>query len=560
MHRFTILDGVETQMRDGTILRGDVWLPEGEGPWPVLLQRTPYRREDVHGAQYISALEFQEALRRGMAVMVQDTRGRYGSDGAFEPFRHEGRDGADTIAWLRAQPFCNGQVAMFGASYVGATQVLAAAEKPEGLVAISPQLTTARHGDTWMYRDGAIELGFVLLWIIEALGPVDLERRLPGMDAASAERVSVFVDRLLQDPDGAFAALADIADDLHELAPYAREWLDGARALASPSDREHLPDLADSGAAMLVTGGWNDLFVEGSIELFETARARHGADGDVSDRLILGPWSHGNPKDRQGDMWHGYQASTEALSDAQLAFFEAVFTGRKQPRPMVRYFRTGSNTWHSATEETVLYLDGERLCLTAPTKEGVFGWVSDPADPVPTVGGATFLPGLLLGRNSGPREQSQIEARADVVCLTGDPLQEPLEVTGLVTATLVIASSADTSDWTARLCEVFPDGRSYGLVDGILRLRRAPGGTSDHREEITIRLGHIGHQFAAGSRIRLQIASSNFPRFDVNPQTGAPDAPARPAIARQTVLTGAPTLSRLVLPVVKVPFPQTDAC
>ena len=125
---YRIEDGVAIPMRDGCILRADLWLPETPGP--VLLQRTPYRREDPHGAQYISALEFQSALRRGYAIVVQDTRGRYASDGDFTPFAHEARDGADTIAWLRDQPFCDGRVGMFGASYVGATQILAATTHP----------------------------------------------------------------------------------------------------------------------------------------------------------------------------------------------------------------------------------------------------------------------------------------------------------------------------------------------------------------------------------------------------------------------------------------------
>lgn len=537
---YRIEDGVAIPMRDGCILRADLWLPETPGP--VLLQRTPYRREDPHGAQYISALEFQSALRRGYAIVVQDTRGRYASDGDFTPFAHEARDGADTIAWLRDQPFCDGRVGMFGASYVGATQILAATTHPEGLMAIAPQLTTARHGDTWTWRGGAMELGFLLLWVIEALGPPDLDHRAEALGPERTTALRQYLARLQSDPDAAFAALPLLTDELVALAPYMADWMDEARAAAAEADREHLDQLATSRPAMLVTAGINDIFAEGSIELFETALAR----GLGQDRLILGPWSHGNPKDWQGDNWHGYAASTAMLSDAQLDFFDHVFHGGPDAPP-VRYFRTGSNSWHEAaawplpgTTPQILHLDGTSLTDT-PAAPFTRSYVSDPAAPVPTTGGATFLPGLLMGRNSASRDQAAVEARGDVLCFTSAPLAADMEITGPVTLTLNATTDAPTTDWTARLCEVRPDGRSFGLVDGI---RRVTGNAPDTE----IRLGHVSHMIAAGSRIRLQVASSNFPRFDRNPQSGIAPARARPGdlrTARQTITGG-----QLSLPVI----------
>ena len=539
---FTIEDGVAIAMRDGCTLRADIWLPDGDGPWPVLLQRTPYRREDVHGAQYISALEYQAALRRGYAIVVQDTRGRFASDGDFTPFVHEAADGADTIAWLRGQGFCDGRVGMFGASYVGATQVLAAIARPEGLMAIAPQLTTARHGETWTWRGGALELGFVLLWVIEALAGPDLDRRAVVLGPERAGELAALLARMQADPQAAFAALPLAGDDLFDLAPYLRGWMDAARAAGAGGDREHLDALSQSPVAMLVTAGINDIFVEGSVELFETALAR----GLGRDRLILGPWSHGNPKDWQGEQWHGYAASTAFLSEAQLDFFDHVFRGGPDA-PLVRYFRTGTNDWRSAgawplpgTRPMVLHLDGPALAErpgTSPPR----AYVADPLDPVPTTGGATFLPGLLVGRNSGVRDQQAVEARADVLCFTSDPLPEATEITGPVRLSLQAATDAPSTDWTARLCEVLPDGRSLGLVDGIQRVDGAAG-------SVDVRLGHLAHVFARGSRIRLQVASSNFPRFDRNPQSGVAPALAGPGDmrpARQVVHGG-----RLTLPVV----------
>lgn len=557
---FRILDSVEMSMRDGCVLRADIWLPDGEGPWPVLLQRTPYRKEDAFGTQYISAMDFRDALRRGYAIVVQDTRGRYGSEGVFDPFVAEVDDGADTIGWLRQQDFCNGQVVMFGASYVGATQVLAAAGNPEGLVAISPHLTTGRHGDSWTYRGGAVELAFLLLWIIESLGPSDLQRRIVHMPPADAARARDLLAQFQRDPAAAFARLPVLDEDLVALAPYAANWFKAANAQAAESDREHLDALAQTKLPALVSCGWNDLFLEGAIELFTTLRQRRPS---AADRLIIGPWSHGNPTDWQGDFWHGYHASTAGLSDTQLEFFDAARQGETPKTPVVRYFRSGSNTWHSAsdwpppgTHMRQLFLLGGTLQLELSNLDlEPRTFVSDTLNPVPSVGGATFLPGLLLGRNSGPKDQHAIEQRDDVLTFTSEPLREDTEVTGLIEANLWVSSSGASADWTARLCEVDANGQSIGLVDGIFRQTEA----SVEPVEVKVRLGHISHLFRRGSRYRLQVASSNFPRFDRNPQSGASPETARATDftpANHAVHTGRVTPSALHLPVVDIPHPE----
>lgn len=526
---FRILDSVETPMRDGCVLRADIWLPDGEGPWPVLLQRTPYRKEDAFGTQYISAMDFRAALRRGYAIVIQDTRGRYTADGEFDPLVHEIDDGTDTIAWLRNQDFCDGHVVMFGASYVGATQVLAAAGKAEGLVAISPHLTTGRYGDTWTYRGGAVELAFLLLWIIESLGPTDLERRVAKMPAAEALRARAVLAELQRDPHAAFARLPVLDDDLLALAPYAADWFNAANAAAAAGDREHLDALTQTRLPALVSAGWNDLFLEGALELFTLLRQR---PGDIADRLLIGPWSHGNPSDWQGDAWHGYSASTAGLSDVQLDFFDAARRGEEPTSPRVRYFRSGSNTWHTAEDwpvpDTVqqrFFLAGDSLARDlGDVGGGSATYLSDTLHPVPTVGGANFVPGLLLGRNSGPKDQRVVEEREDVLTFTSEPLSEDTEVTGLVEATLWVSSTGASADWTVRLCEVDAHGKSVGLVDGILRQTMA----SSEPAEVVVRLGHISHLFPRGSRYRLQVASSNFPRFDRNPQSGVSPSEAEP--------------------------------
>jgi uncharacterized protein len=554
---FRLLDNVDVTMRDGVVLKTDIWLPAAESAGPVLLQRTPYRKETPFGSQYISAIEFQTALRRGYAVAIQDTRGRYQSGGEFVPFEFEGRDSADTIGWLRSQPFCNGNVAMFGASYVGATQVLALSENPPGLSAIAPQLTTLRHDDTWMYRGGALELAFSLLWILESLGSDHLQHRLKEMPSGAHERASALLRRLQQDPASAFARLPVLDNALSELAPYVREWFDpgaigGERTIQAVDWGKH------NQTAMLVVAGWNDIFLEGSLELFAKAKSRWPDHRPMPDRLIVGPWSHGNPSDWQGSEWLGYAASTVDLPEENLAFFDDILMDREPVSPVVRYFRSGSNSWHAAPDwplpNTTLvshFLNCERGSLdTLPGSTARASFISDPLSPVPSAGGATFLPGLLQGRNSGPIEQSGIEARDDVLVFTGPPLRHDLDITGLVTAGLWVASSAPTCDWTAKLCEVDIEGRSVGIVDGIARWK--PIAAGDGPVEVTIRLGHISRLFRKGHRLRLQIASSNFPRFDRNTQSAVPSTLADESefrAATQHVYSGTAFPSFVKLPV-----------
>ena len=554
--RYTILDSVETPMRDGTVLRADVWLPDGDGPWPVFLDRTPYAKDLAFGVKQFTPHAF---LRQGYAVVMQDTRGRYHSEGAFEPFVHEAEDGCDTIAWVRAQSFCDGRVAMFGQSYVGATQILAATANPPGLVATAPLSTTARHGETWMYRDGALEFGLLMFWMIEALSTNDLARRKPGMDPQTAAQATAALATFQKDPWAAFARLPVIDDTLRLLGPYLEDWLSPERAAKAAQDDTNLRLLGNCQSPMLVIGGTYDIFMDGSVELFETILTKKPEALRGRDRFIFGPWAHANPSGWQGEEWMGYSASQAELFAAQMAYFADILAGRTPDCPLVRYFRGGSNTWHASdvwplagVEQRPLYLDGHELSAAEPAADWSRDYVSNPANPVPTVGGCNFLPGMIVAANSGPKEQSVIERRGDVLLFTSAPLELDIEVTGLVVAHLWVNSTAPTCDWTVKLCEVDASGKSIGRIDGILRWTNANPGTGEPIE-VTVKLGHISHLFPAGCRLRVQVASSNFPRFDRNPQSGASSVFARPEDLRsadQTISGGARRPSRVVLPVV----------
>lgn len=559
---YEIRRAVTMRTRDGVDLVADVYLPGDGAPVPTLLQRTPYDRSDPFGTQFIVGMNTLRALDAGFAVVIQDTRGRLDSGGDFAPFVHEGADGTDTVAWIRSQDFSDGNVITYGASYVGATQTLLAAEGIEGHVAMAPFLTSADFQASWIYRSGALQLGFVYLWITEALGPLDVEHR--GLPEDHPARV--LIGSMLADPLAAMEQLPLLNDDMVELAPYLSDWLSGPEPSAwwdaiTPSAR-----LNRISTRALHIAGFNDIFLEGSLEAYDELRQR-GKNSHVRDGqyLIIGPWSHGNTGDWQGQVWHGYAAAAAALDlpGRQLEFFRAAVEGRSPEMPRATWFTTGTNTWRSgpewppASQHQSWYLDSGRRLVHEPPSEGTTAkYTANPADPVPTRGGATFLPGILVNRNDGPQDQAEIEARSDVLTYTTGALTAPLEVTGKVSLALDAASSATDCDWTSRLVDIDPEGRHLGIVDGILRARYRHGSKATplipgEREIFDVELGTISHVFASGHRIGLQIASSNFPRFDRNPQTMVDPATATSedfVPANQTVYHGE---SRLLLPIVK---------
>lgn len=574
MNQYTLHRAVPVPMRDGTTLRADVWLPDSSGRWPVLLERTPYDRSSSFMSQHVVGLEALRALDAGFAVVIQDTRGRFGSEGTFDPFTHEADDGEDTVAWVRRQGFSDGRVAMFGASYIGATQMLAASRQPEGLQAVAPQLTASEYYEGWTYSGGAFQLGFAALWVIDSLAGPDLDRRSalpPGTREAFEE--------LRRSPAAAFEHLPTEAAAMARVAPYWRDWVGHPERDAFWAAIDPSASFLHMGVAGLHIGGWYDLFLEGTLRNYLGLRREAATEWARGNQyLVVGPWSHGNPSDWQGDLWHGYDAAAAALdlTAVHLEFFRATLGSRPPELPRVRLFTTGVDKWQEADDwpvpgarQEALYLDSDgqaatpgrsgELAPTPPTGDAPGDtWISDPMSPVPTCGGPTFLPGLLLGRNSGPKDQAAIEARPDVAVYTGPVLGHDMEVTGEVVLELYAATDGTDCDWTARLVDVAPDGTSRGIVDGVLRARYRHGLdrptplVPGSPELFRVALGSVSHVFKAGHRARLQVASSNFPRFDRNPQAFVPVASA-PAetfrVARQTVFHDAHRPSRLLLPV-----------
>jgi len=575
--RLVVEHDVRVQMRDGVDLATDIYRPDDTATHPVLLQRTPYDRT----YNPIAGLNTLALVEAGYVIVSQDCRGRFGSSGRFTPFVDEAADGVDAIAWCAAQPWSNGRVGMIGGSYVGATQWLPAGERPPALRAIAPHVTSSDYYEGWVYQGGAFELGFSLRWSLESLAlPAlvvredrgeDVAEEIAELRAAMRDIRSLYRHRPLRG-----ISLMD------RVAPWYDEWLahparDAFWTAISPQER-----YAGTDVASLNIAGWYDIFADGTYRNFAGMRSHGGSErAREGARLIVGPWSHAVDNGIFPERHYGSLSSLDGQDPTGLhkAFFDQWLGDAPPPAHdvPVRIFAMGTDQWQHETawppsdvEVRTWFLRGEgransargdgHLSPEAPASEAADVFLYDPRDPVPTMGGATLNQSGTMGWNSGPWDQRPLESRADVLVYTSAPLEHPLTVIGPVEAVLFVASSALDTDFTAKLVDVHPSGRAENLADGILRMRYrrslsdpeplAPGRV----EEIRIQVGGTASVFRAGHRIRLDVSSSNFPRFDANTNTGGiiasegTDA-AVPALNR--VFHDATRPSRLRLPVVE---------
>lgn len=567
-------------MRDGVRLATDVYRPAGDGPWPTIVQRLPYDKELPALVNF--SFGVLRAAQAGYAVVVQDTRGRYQSEGTFDAFTDDGADGADTIAWAAAQPWSTGRVGMTGGSYFGATQWLAASRAPEALRAIAPFVTTDQYYDGWAYQGGAFQLGFNLHWTLSSLGFGELLRQV-GSGAAPADRLGALVAAV--DGNAELYRRLPLTDvpELEGLAAYYQDWL------AHPSYDEFWKATAPRESYEAITvpalnmGGWYDLFLKGTLANYVGMQQRGGSEqARGGQRLVIGPWAHGPLSGWYPERSYGLMSGTDAsdITGLQLRWFDELLkgedTGMSAEKP-VRIFVMGADIWRDEDDWPLPdtdYVDyflhsggrahtaaGDGALSTAPAQDepaDVYDY--DPRDPVPTVGGPTFLPGLFIGANAGPRDQAAVEQRQDVLCYTTPPLDEPLEVTGPVELVVSFSSSAPDTDVTAKLVDVHPGGRVETLCDGILRARYRTSLSEPELMEpgqvyqLRVDLVATSNVFAAGHRIRLEVSSSNFPRFDRNTNTGgtiAGEGEQDLRTATNTVHHSTAHPSRLVLPVIR---------
>lgn len=519
--------------RDGTVLRATVYRRDDNERHPVLLVRTPY------GEAMTRTVPVQPALDGGFAVVIQDCRGTGESDGDFVPFASEADDGVDTIAWCAAQPWSDGTVGMYGSSYQGMVQLAAAGRAPEALKGLVPSLTPDDYHSGVFTSGGAIELGMSLFWYT-LKSEQTLEHRARGGEDVSRRLSQLF--GLTADPHAGYDGLPIRDSVVGSIMPAWRRWADH-------ETRDEFWDAlsyADQRAAMttpaLHVGGWFDLFITGTVDNYVTLTDRAAtAHARRNQRLVVGPWTHADQTGTAGELFFGRGADATAigLERQQLEFLRRVVAGDDAPNgPRVRIFVMGHNVWRdeeawplARTRYTPWYLHaGGTLSPEEPVSTArPSTYTYDPRDPMPTVGGQTLMSGGSDGGQAwqpGPRDQRVLDGRTDVLTFTSEVLAEDVEVTGHVTVTLSASTSVTDTDFTAKLIDVWPDGRAMGVVDGIVRARfrhsvEAPEPVTPGKiESYVIRLAPTSQVFKAGHRIRLDVSSSNFPRYDRNSNSG----------------------------------------
>jgi predicted acyl esterase len=473
---------VPVRLPDGTVLVADIQRPDGPGRFPALLQRVPYGR-GVPGIRD-GALDTVRAVRHGYAVVTQDCRGRFDSGGEFEPFRHEAKDGADTVSWIREQPWSDGTVGMFGRSYSGFAQWQTAALRPEGLAAIAPMFSGAEPWPDWFGARGSLEWGFLGLWALRQLAPESL-RRLGSPAIAAAARAVAGIDDVLTER-GLGEDVAAVAAEL----PWFADWLDddGRPAWFQSLCLGRAEDVT---LPALVVAGWSDIFLAGSL------RAAAAAAGPRE--LLVGPWPHGGTNPGvYPELGFGPTASGDAvgLTTRQLAWFDRWLRGSDAESPPVTWFQP-DHGWISAESWPV----AEDAAIDLTGLEGPLAYDED--DPVPTIGGATFLPGLEVAANAGPRDQTTLLGRSDVATWSGAPLVTPLDVTGEVRCELRLDAEPGARV-VVRLVEQRNDGRAMLVADGAT--------THDGSGRVAVAVGPTAWRFAAGSRVGLLVSHTSSPR------------------------------------------------
>ena len=530
---------------DETVLRADIYRPCSQGKAPTILVRIPFSRGWKNELGSGAIARFWAA--RGYNVVVQGTRGRFKSDGKFYPLRHERQDGIETLAWLARQPWFDGRFGMWGGSAFGHTQWAIADQTNPRPLAFAIQIASTSFREMF-HQGGAFALESALFWAVRSHGPSDvwpdqraLERGFNGWplieaDDRAVNNIPFFNDWVLHaDADAYWLAV---------------DGEDRAKSLQAP---------------VLLMAGWYDPFLPTQLRDFETIRREATPHVAKKSRLIIGPWTHaGEVRFPDGRTGPEYRPASVGPS---LSWFDHHLLGRplegRLAAPVLIYVM-GENKWRAEQEwplarakETALYLTGSRT-ETAPLKDRrlTFGrptdrepprtFTYDPLNPVPTRGGA------MLGNRAGIYEQEDVETRADVLVFTSDPLTEALEVSGPVRAVLYVATSAPSTDFTVKLVDVHPNGKAYNVTDGILR-RTYHQSEAAVPTEIAVELNPTSMLFRKGHSIRVEISSSNYPRFDRNPNTGRGIArETNPVRATQTVFLGADTASRIILPVVSL--------
>ena len=485
-------------------------------------------------------------------MVIQDCRGRGTSKGLWDPFRYDVEDGFDTQEWVGKQAWCNGKIGTAGGSYVGWTQWASAPKRSKYLKAMVPIVPFCNAYDL-AYDGGAFQLSLLMGWG-SAVGGARIApdkmpeafRHLPliKFDEQFDHRI-FYLSNWVAHP---------VYDDFWKQRGIGREAYD------------------DITVPILNVGGWYDIFSKATLDMVNGVRHESRNPAMRTNQfVVIGPWPHGVGGYKVGELDFGKDAVLN-VGELQLKWFDYWLKGKDsgvRSWPAIRLFVMGENQWRgenewplARTQFTPYYLHnqggandpkaGRSLDIAKPGSEKTDTYVYDPNNPVPTAGGNN-----LTGAPAGPFDQTKVELRDDVLVYTTAPLKDAIEVTGPVKAVLYAASTAKDTDFTAKLVDVHPDGKAYNLCDGILRARWRNSRTQEQLlkpgevQRYEIDLWVTSNLFKAGHRIRVEISSSNFPRFDRNPNTSSPfGTDTKVFAATQTIYHDTKHPSHVLLPVI----------
>lgn len=552
---------VKVPMRDGVALATDIYYPDGQGPFPVLLSRTPYNKEG-------SARNADFFAKNGYVVVVQDSRGLFASEGEWRPYIDEGPDGYDTQQWIGRQKWCNGKIGMFGRSYPAYTQVVTAPYRSPFLKAIMPEAAQSSNFEAVWSWNGIYHLALGLSW---GTGQEAIHEKKPRPNPSWVEVMNHVPLKSSMDEVGVFSPF--VADTLkHET--YDDFW-------QQMSIREKYKDM--DVPAFHLTGWYDDLVHETILNFVNMRKLSRSESARRWQKMMIGPWGHGVRSDpKYGDMDFGPEMLTDLLKlhlhwyDYQL---KGVQNGLQTEAP-VRIFVMGENKWRDEQEwplsrarATRMYLSSNGHANTrmgdgmlsdkAPESEPADKYAYDPRYPVPTYGGHGSGGGGITRDGAfsvqGPMDQRSIEQRNDVLVYTSDELRADTEVTGAAELSLFFSTDVKDTDFFATLSDVYPDGRTILITEGAVRTRyrdsilKTSLLTPNQTYEVRIPLWETSNLFKAGHRIRLHVTSSNFPRFNRNLNSGKPMAEESEAdiqVAHQNIYHDRAHASSLLLPVI----------
>jgi putative CocE/NonD family hydrolase len=567
---------VDVPMRDGTKLKADVYRPRTAAPVPVILHRTQYGKEDAQTSEDRFAKPEWFASHCYL-VVSEDIRGQGASGGQFAEYAHDQADGYDSVEWAAGLPGSTGRVGMYGSSYVGATQWLAAEARPPHLATIVPTNTASDYFDGWTYENGAFRLNFIEPWATGIAGTAALDRG----DRATADRLKNELHRMslnmAQRPYDRFAPL-EPASPL--TAPYFFDWV--RHPTNGPywkrwAPNQHYPQID---LPVLDFEGWYDAFLRGGLENF-TGMSQQAPSPFArnNQHVVIGPWDHlswGRPGSKPAPMLKKLGPNANSpINSMMLAWWDHFLKGRDNGvdrTAKVNYYEMGADKWRSANAWPIPGTRWAQYALgSGGQANGVFGdgtlrpgppqpsppdhYTYDPANPVPSAGGHSCCSAST--GSQGPYDQQSVEQRPDVLVFNGPKFTSSTEVTGPMKVTLYAATDAANTDWTAKVVAVHPDGSAVNLDNGIARASYRD--SQEHPSPVppgqvrrcTIDVWPTSTEFKPGDQLRLEISSSDYPQFDPNPNTGSTAATtARQVAAHQTVLHDPQHPSTLTLPVV----------